>query len=209
MPSASWPYFGKDGVIIGRPRTPGHRRTRRTTARGLAAHNLSVRPISDEDLRPSCWPALPRRSISPCPCWEWCRAGAGRAPVTSLATVTVEGQPLAANTTALSLPLNCSEHRCRLAEPSRQGWARRDSQALQQLLDSRVLLSVHINPESRVRGQRGPAPAPQEAGYTPAIVKVVNESGGTPRLRIGSRKRDRLCWHRAAVGRSHAAAAPS
>ena len=34
---------------------------------------------------------------------------------------------------------------------------------------------------------RGPAPAVlQQAGYTPVLVKVVNESGGTQRLRIGS-----------------------
>src|SRR4030095_3276702 len=63
----------------------------------------------------------------------------------------------------------------------------RDSLALQQLLESRVLLSVHINPESRVRVERGAAPAVlQQAGYTRAIVKVTNESGATPRLRIGS-----------------------
>ena len=38
-----------------------------------------------------------------------------------------------------------------------------------------------------MRVARGPAPAVlQQAGYTPVIVKVVNESGGTQRLRIGS-----------------------
>ena len=50
-----------------------------------------------------------------------------------------------------------------------------------------MLLAVHINPEARVKVARGPAPAVlQQAGYTPVLVKVVNESRGTPRLRIGS-----------------------
>ena len=63
----------------------------------------------------------------------------------------------------------------------------RDAGRLQQLLDDRVLLVVHINPESRVRVARGPAAAVlQQAGYTPAIVKILNESRGTARLRIGS-----------------------
>jgi hypothetical protein len=50
-----------------------------------------------------------------------------------------------------------------------------------------VLLAVHINPEARVKVARGPAPAAlQQAGYTPVLVKIVNESRGTQRLRIGS-----------------------
>ena len=50
-----------------------------------------------------------------------------------------------------------------------------------------MLLAVHINPEARVKVARGPAPAVlQQAGYTPVLVKIVNESGGTQRLRIGS-----------------------
>jgi hypothetical protein len=64
---------------------------------------------------------------------------------------------------------------------------RRDADRLQQLLDDRVLLVVHINPETRVKVGRGPAPAVlQQAGYTPAIIKILNESRATPRLRIGS-----------------------
>jgi len=63
----------------------------------------------------------------------------------------------------------------------------RDAGRLQQLLDDRVLLVVHVNPESRVRVARGPAAAMlQQAGYTPAIVKILNESRGTARLGIGS-----------------------
>jgi hypothetical protein len=63
----------------------------------------------------------------------------------------------------------------------------RDADRLQQLLDDRVLVVVHINPETRVKVGRGPAPGVlQQAGYTPAIVKILNESRATPRLRIGS-----------------------
>jgi hypothetical protein len=107
----------------------------------------------------------------------------------SLATVVVEGQPLAANIERLAAALDFlgaplpADVRASLLKAGQA----RDSQALQQLLDGRVLLSVHINPESRVRVERGPAPAVlQQAGYTPVVVKVVNESGGTQRLRIGS-----------------------
>ena len=114
---------------------------------------------------------------------------AGTSAPASLATVTVEGQPLAANIERLAAALDylgAPLPRDLRADLVKAGQAR-DSNALQQLLDGRVLLSVHINPESRVRVERGPAPAVlQQAGYTPAIVKVVNESGGTPRLRIGS-----------------------
>ena len=72
------------------------------------------------------------------------------------------------------------------ADLARAGQAR-DAKRLQELLDAHVLLAVHINPETRVKVARGPAPAVlQQAGYTPVIVKIVNESRGTPRLRIGS-----------------------
>ena len=72
------------------------------------------------------------------------------------------------------------------ADLTKAGQAR-DAKRLQELLDPRVLLAVHINPEARVKVARGPAPAVlQQAGYTPVLVKIVNESGGTQRLRIGS-----------------------
>ena len=113
----------------------------------------------------------------------------GARATTSIATVTVEGQPLAANVERLASALDFlgaplpADLRATLLKAGQA----RDSRALQQLLDGRVLLSVHINPESRVSVERGPAPAVlQQAGYTAVIVKVINESGGTPRLRIGS-----------------------
>jgi hypothetical protein len=107
----------------------------------------------------------------------------------ALPVVSVEGQPLAAVVQRvvealdyLGAPLPAETRR----ELTTAGRAR-DARKLQELLDTHVLLVVHINPEARVKVGRGPAPARlQQAGYTPALVKVVNESGGTQRLRIGS-----------------------
>jgi hypothetical protein len=111
------------------------------------------------------------------------------APSTMLAAVDVEGQPLAANVRRvvealeyLGAPLAVD-----LRNALAKAGAARDANTLQALLDARVLLVVHINPEARVKVARGPAPAVlQQAGYTPVIVKVVNESRGTQRLRITS-----------------------
>lgn len=110
-------------------------------------------------------------------------------PGTPLAQVAVEAQPLAANVERLAQALEY------LGAPlpadvrtaaDRAGRAR-DANALQALLDPRVLVVAHINPEARVRVTRGPAPAVlQQGGYTAVILKIVNESRGTPRLRIGS-----------------------
>ena len=112
----------------------------------------------------------------------------GAVPVT-LAQVRVEAQPLAANIQrvaqaleSLGSPLPASLR----AELSAAG-QRRDANRLQALLDARVLLEAHINPEARVKLSRGPAPAVlQQAGYTPVLIKVLNESRGMQRLRIGS-----------------------
>jgi hypothetical protein len=63
----------------------------------------------------------------------------------------------------------------------------RDARRIQELLDPGVLLIVHINPEARVRVLRGAATATlQQNGYMPILVKVLNESSGTQRLRIKS-----------------------
>ena len=107
----------------------------------------------------------------------------------ALSPVSVDGQPLAANLERLDQALEYlgaplpAELRTAL---KRAGQAR-DAAALQKLLDPRVLIVVHVNPEARVRLVRGPANADlQQAGYTPVLVKVVNESGSTGRLNIGS-----------------------
>jgi hypothetical protein len=113
----------------------------------------------------------------------------GGATGVSVARSAVDAQPLGANIVRLLDALDFlgapagDELRRDVAAAARA----RDADRLQQLLDDRVLLVVHINPESRVKVARGPAAAVlQQAGYTPAIVKILNESRGTARLGIGS-----------------------
>jgi EF hand domain-containing protein len=106
-----------------------------------------------------------------------------------LPTVTVEGQPLAANIERLDQALEYlgSPPPAELRAALKRAGQARDARRLQELLDPRVLLVVQINPEARVKLLRGPRQADiQQAGYTPVLVKVVNESGGTGRLHIGS-----------------------
>ena len=101
----------------------------------------------------------------------------------------VEGQPLAANArrlveTLVFLGRPVSDD---LAEQIEAAANDRDAGRLQELLDEHVLLAVHINPEYRVKVQRGPAEAViQQAGYTPVLVKIHNEGTVTERLRISS-----------------------
>ncbi len=101
----------------------------------------------------------------------------------------VEGQPLAANAERLVKALQF------LGTPLPEGVASdlkaatdaRDAKKIQQLLDPRALFVVNINPESRVKVARGPAEAKlQQAGYVPALVKVVNESTVKKPLRVSS-----------------------
>ncbi len=107
----------------------------------------------------------------------------------TLAPVEVEGQPLAANVRRLDqaleylgAPLPADARKAILA-----ACADRDADRLQRLLDPHVLLAVHLNPEVRVKVARGPAKATlQQAGYTPVIVKVVNDSTATKSLRVSS-----------------------
>jgi hypothetical protein len=108
---------------------------------------------------------------------------------TTLAAAAVEAQPLDANIQRIVQALEYLG--ARLPADLRAGLTKagraRDASKLQELLDARVLLAVHINPEARVKVARGPAPAVlQQAGYTPVLVEIVNESGGTGRLRISS-----------------------
>src|SRR5688572_341401 len=106
-----------------------------------------------------------------------------------LPVILVEGQPLAANVrrgaealSYLGKPLP-AEATNAIALAARD----RDHARLQTLLDPHVLLIVAINPESRVKVMRGPSTATlQQGGYTPVVVKVINESTITKRLRIVS-----------------------
>ena len=106
-----------------------------------------------------------------------------------LETVEVEGQPLAANVKRLveafeylgsplpadtAVALKAAANDC-------------DAKKLQQLLDPKVLLVVSLNPEARVKVARGPARVIlQQAGFTPILIKVINDSTVTETLRIKS-----------------------
>jgi hypothetical protein len=113
----------------------------------------------------------------------------GRHGVTPGSSIQVDGQPLAANIQRvadaldfLGAPLPAG-----LKQALAAAGAARDASALQSLLDPDVLVAVHISPEARVKVSRGNARAVlQQAGYTPVLVKIVNESRGTQRLRIRS-----------------------
>ncbi|MBY0523667.1 MAG: CehA/McbA family metallohydrolase [Gemmataceae bacterium] len=106
-----------------------------------------------------------------------------------LEPVDVEGQPLAANVTRLvqaydflGTPLSAEQTKA-LQEAAKD----RNAKKLQELLDPHVLVVVTINPESRVKAARGPATvALQQGGYTPILIKVLNDSTVTKPLRISS-----------------------
>jgi Ca2+-binding EF-hand superfamily protein len=99
----------------------------------------------------------------------------------------IEGQPLAANAGRVmkaleflgaSLPTEAIKELATSIDA-------RDAKRVQQVLDKHVLFVVSINPESRVKVARGPAESKlQQAGYTPVLVKVVNESTVKKPLRI-------------------------
>lgn len=108
-------------------------------------------------------------------------------PVSSApAIVDVEGQPLASNVRRLQQALAF------LGEPLavaglNDAVRTQDSERIQELLDSKVLFTVSINPESRVKVARGtPRLRLQQGAYVPVLIKVLNESDTTPRLRITS-----------------------
>lgn len=106
-----------------------------------------------------------------------------------LDTVPVEGQPLASNVTrllqaleALGAPLPAKE-----LGPLQAALKAQDQVQIQELLDPHVLALININPEARVKVKRGPAPAVlQQTGYTPIVLKIVNEAGVTKPLHIKS-----------------------
>jgi len=103
--------------------------------------------------------------------------------------VDVAGQPLAANVRRVLEALDLVGHPL---EPGRAkqlqtAIAAEDAGQLQKLLDPLVLCVVTINPESRIKVERGPAePRLQQAGFTPFVVKVVNQGAVKSPLKITS-----------------------
>src|SRR5439155_9976176 len=56
-----------------------------------------------------------------------------------------------------------------------------------ELLDPHALCVVTINPESRIKVERGPAePRLQQAGFVPFVIKVINQGTVKARLRVTS-----------------------
>lgn len=107
----------------------------------------------------------------------------------ALPVIAVEGQPLAANIRRVIQALDVLGHSlpAEATTDLLSAAKARDHARLQTLLDRHVLLIVAINPESRVKVLRGPAPAQlQQGGHTPVLVKIINESTITKRLRIVS-----------------------
>jgi EF hand len=101
----------------------------------------------------------------------------------------IEGQPLAQNAGRLikaldflgrPFPADAGKELAKAIED-------KDSKKIQQILDTHVSFVVTINPESRVKAVRGPAEATlQQAGWTPVLIKVVNESSAKSALKIAS-----------------------
>ena len=108
---------------------------------------------------------------------------------TELPVVPVDGQPLAANVDRLVESLNYLGQPLKpeLVKQLQEAGKQRDANSLQRILDQHVLFLVSLNPEVRVKVQRGPAQAIlQQGGYSPVIVKVVNDSTVTRELKIDS-----------------------
>lgn len=99
------------------------------------------------------------------------------------------GQPLSANVLRLLQALEFLGRPLdeQLAQTLQAAIAAEDAARLQALLDPQVLCRITINPESRLKVERGAAsPRLQQAGYTPFIVKVVNQGAVKAPLRIDS-----------------------
>ena len=114
--------------------------------------------------------------------WPFCRAD-------DVARRAVEGQPLAANIQRLISALESLGAPLEQSKPDeiQKAIASEDTSALQTLLDPLALFVIEINPELRVKVKRGPGdPVLQQAGYTPIIVKVINDATLARRLNISS-----------------------
>ena len=100
-----------------------------------------------------------------------------------------DGQPLAANARRL---LQTLESLGASLEASRRddiskAISAEDGVELQTLLDPVVLFVIEINPELRVKVKRGPGdPVLQQGGYTPVVIKVINDATLARRLNISS-----------------------
>src|SRR5258707_4476478 len=105
----------------------------------------------------------------------------------------VELQPLAAQAERIvealayfGAPLSPTERQALVAATSK-GEASEAVTEIQKVLDPHCLISVHINPEMRVKVAQGKAgPELVERGWRTFLVKVENEAGATSELRAVS-----------------------
>jgi hypothetical protein len=114
---------------------------------------------------------------------------AGPASAQAPAPVEVEGQPLARNVDRLLAALDFlgASLPAQTTADLKKAALKHDADRLQQLLDPHVLAVITISPEARVKAARGPAKAAlQQGGYTPVVLKVLNDSTVTRPLRVSS-----------------------
>lgn len=120
----------------------------------------------------------------------WLLAGSVCVAADDVERVTkIEGQPLAANVARVAETLEFlgAPFSPDLLKQLNQAEQARDATKLQQLLDPHVAFVVSINPEVRVKVKRGPAKATiQQAGFTPLLIKVINQSTVAKPLQIRS-----------------------
>ena len=105
----------------------------------------------------------------------------------------VEPQPLVAQALRLTDALEYlgsalrPEHAARIRALQREAPSAETSEEIQRILDPYCLVMVDINPEVRVKVERGPAAAQlTQGGWTSFLVKVKNDSGATARLEVES-----------------------
>ncbi len=101
----------------------------------------------------------------------------------------VDGQPLGANVTRVfeALAFLGAPLPEELVADLQAAARKRDAVTLQKLLDPQAVFVLSLNPEVRVKVQRGPGKASlQQAAFTPLLVKVINDSTVSSRLRIKS-----------------------
>ncbi|HTF18369.1 MAG TPA: CehA/McbA family metallohydrolase [Chryseolinea sp.] len=103
--------------------------------------------------------------------------------------VKVDAQPLLAQALRLKDALSFlgsglnKDDEVKLAELQHQTPSEQVTKAIQAILDPYCLAIVNINPESRVKLDRGSAPARlMQNGWTSFLVKVVNDAGATAQL---------------------------
>lgn len=107
----------------------------------------------------------------------------------SLDPIDVQGQPLASNVMRVMQALHSlgAPLPDKTTLPLLQAAVEQKPKDIQKLLDTHVLFRVMINPESRVKAIRGPAPAAlQQGGYMPVLVKIHNEATYVGPLRVAS-----------------------